>query len=101
MNEEVKRYARRSPEQWQKIIHSQQQSGLSARAFCEQREVGYASFCNWRKRLSGANGSQQAECRPTLDAGFIDLSALPGSQQLGWQITLKLGEGMELSLSKG
>jgi len=98
MNEQVKRNARRSPEQWQEIIHSQQQSGLSARAFCEQRELGYASFCNWRKRLSVVK-SQQGDNRSAPDADFIDLSTLPGSQS-GWQIILKLGDGMELSLSK-
>lgn len=99
MNEQVKHSIRRNPEQWQELIHSQQQSGLSARAFCEQGDIGYASFCNWRKRLSVGN-SQQGDNKPTPDADFIDLSTLPGSQQSGWQIILKLGDGMELSLSK-
>jgi len=98
MNEQVKHNIRRSPEQWQELIHNQQQSGLSARAFCEQRELGYASFCNWRKRLSAVKSQGNNSSAP--DADFIDLSSLPGSQQSGWQIKLKLGDGMELSLSK-
>jgi len=85
MNEQVKHNIRLSPEQWQELIHNQQQSGLSARAFCEQRYIGYASFCNWRKRLSLVK-SQHGESRPVPDADFIDLSTLPGSQQSGWQI---------------
>jgi len=100
MTEQVKRHIRRSSEQWQEMIHSQQQSGLSARAFCELRELGYASFCNWRKRLS-VTTNQQGNNRSAPDAGFIDLSTLADSQQPGWQITLKLGDGVELSLSKG
>ncbi len=98
MNEQVKYNTRRSPDQWQELVHSQQQSGLSARAFCEQRELGYASFCNWRKRLSVEKNQRDNQSAP--DAGFIDLSTLPSSQQSGWQIVLKLGDGMELSLSK-
>ena len=101
MSEQVKRRVRRSSEQWQEVIHSQQQSGLSARAFCEQQQdIGYASFCNWRKRLSAVE-NQQGACRSASDADFIDLSALPASQPSGWQIVLKLGDGMELSLSRG
>ncbi|WP_446719059.1 IS66 family insertion sequence element accessory protein TnpA, partial [Halomonas sp. FME65] len=42
----------RTPDQWQALVNQQRDSGLSARQFCEQENIGYASFCNWRKRLS-------------------------------------------------
>ena len=43
---------RRTPEQWQGLVDQQRDSGLSAMQFCKQKGIGYASFCNWRKRLS-------------------------------------------------
>jgi len=42
----------RTPEQWQTLVDQQRASGLSAPQFCKQEKIGYASFCNWRKRLS-------------------------------------------------
>lgn len=42
----------RTREQWQALVDQQRDSGfLSATRFCEQQNIGYASFCNWRKRL--------------------------------------------------
>lgn len=42
----------RTEEQWRALIDQQRNSGLSASKFCKQENIGYASFCNWRKRLS-------------------------------------------------
>lgn len=50
----------RPPDQWQVLVDQQRASGLSAPQFCTQERIGYASFCNWRKRLSG---------RSTADSG--------------------------------
>ena len=50
-------YTRRTPEQWQALIQQWQDSELSAPQFCQQHDIGYASFCNWRKRLSDRNRS--------------------------------------------
>ena len=89
----------RTPEQWQILIDQQRNSGLSAMMFCKQEHIGYASFCNWRKRLSEASGSQgSAEA-----SGFVDLSSLmatPASSGGGWHIVLSLGSGVELRLSQ-
>jgi len=98
MNEIIKRHIRRTSEQWQVLIEAQQQSNLSAKVFCGQRGVGYASFCNWRRRLLADKD------RPSLDdkleTNFIDLSTLAESKSGGWHIVLKLDDGMELSLTK-
>lgn len=90
----------RTPAQWQTLIEQQGNSGLSAMKFCQQENIGYASFCNWRKRLSdqavsGASGSGEA--------GFLDLSSLMGPSApsgSGWHIVLSLGNGVELRLSQ-
>ena len=88
----------RTSAQWQALIDQQQASGLSAAQFCKQQDIGYASFCNWRKRLSD---HQADESSTTNDTGFLDLSSLMGqSSEPGWNIVLSLGNGVELRLSQ-
>lgn len=94
------RTPRKTPEQWQALVTQQQNSGQTARQFCAEQNIGYASFCQWRKRLA------QSEPKPTpsADPGFIDLSALGTDgtrQEGGWHIVLSLGNGVELRLSQG
>jgi putative transposase len=96
----MKRYTRHTPEQWQIFIDQWRNSGLSAARFCEEQGLGYASFCDWRKRLINARPvspqSQRSE-----EAAFIDLGTLSGSHAgSGWSIVLSLGEGVELRLSR-
>lgn len=89
----------RTTEQWQVLVDQQRDSGLSAPQFCKQEGIGYASFCNWRKRLSdrSTDGSAGSD-----EPGFLDLSSLMGnspSSGPGWNIVLSLGNGVELRLS--
>ena len=85
----------RTPEQWQVLVNQQRDSGLSAVRFCEQQDIGYASFCNWRKRLSAESVDEGTGSEET---GFLDLSSLMGSSSdPGWHIVLSLGNGVELS----
>jgi hypothetical protein len=37
---------------WRKLIAQHEQSGLSVRAFCQQRRTSEYSFYHWRKRLA-------------------------------------------------
>jgi hypothetical protein len=37
---------------WRRLIAEQEQSGLSVRAFCQQRRTSEYSFYHWRKRLA-------------------------------------------------
>lgn len=90
----------RTPEQWQALVDQQRDSGLSAPKFCKQQNIGYASFCNWRKRLLDHPVSDSAD---SGEAGFLDLSSLmgaPSSSGPGWNIVLSLGNGVELRLSQ-
>lgn len=91
---------RRTPEQWRALVDQQRDSGLSAMQFCKQQSIGYASFCNWRKRLSDVPAGESAG---SAEAGFVDLSSLMGvssSSGSGWNIVLSLGNGVELRLSQ-
>lgn len=89
----------RTPKQWQTLVDQQRDSGLSAPQFCKQEGVGYASFCNWRKRLSAQTNSGTSD---SGEAGFLDLSSLMGATSTGpgWHIVLSLGNGIELRLSQ-
>lgn len=88
----------RSKTQWQELIEQWRASGLSARQFCSQQDIGYASFCQWRKRLSSPEESVAQ--RPEPEPSFIDLSALGSERTTGWNIVLNLGNGVELRLSQ-
>ncbi|MBE5038843.1 IS66 family insertion sequence hypothetical protein [Schaalia georgiae] len=90
----------RTPEQWQTLVDQQRDCGLSASKFCKQGNIGYASFCNWRKRLSDPSTNDSTG---SGEAGFLDLSSLMGnspSSGPGWHIVLSLGNGVELRLSQ-
>jgi len=90
----------RTPEQWQALVDQQRDSGLSAPQFCKQENIGYTSFCHWRKRLSDHPVSSDSN---SSEASFLDLSSLMGaspSSGPGWNIVLSLGNGVELRLSQ-
>lgn len=93
----------RSPEQWRDLIQQWQESGLSASAFCKQNDLGYASFCQWRKRLT-SEGSRAAEQKTDNAVGFIDLGAMPSthpcvdSDESRLTIHLRLGAWLNLSI---
>ena len=93
-------FIRRTPEQWQSLIQQWQDSGLPATQFCKQQEIGYASFCNWRKRIT----SQELAADNAVEAvQFLDLQSLtstPSSDAKSWNIVLSLGNGVELRLSQ-
>lgn len=90
----------RIPEQWQALVDQQRGSSLSAPQFCNQENIGYGSFCNWRKRLYDPSTEESSG---SGEAGFLDLSSLMGKSSSpgpGWNIVLSLGNGIELRLSQ-
>lgn len=93
----MRTHTRRSTDQWQALIKEQQESLLSAPKFCEQNNVGYASFCQWRKRLSDiptANSTQQS---PTF------LAVEPPDNQSDkpqWVVELQLSTDIVLRVGK-
>ena len=91
---------RQTPEQWLALVNQQRNSDLSAMQFCKQQNIGYASFCHWRKRLSDNSVEEASSDGGT---GFLDLSSLMGVSQASgasWNIVLSLGNGVELRLSQ-
>lgn len=91
----MRTHIRRSAEQWQVLIDEQSESGLSAPQFCNQRNIGYASFCQWRKRLSNPTDPTQQE--PT----FLAVNArAPDSDNPRWLVELELCSDIVLRIGK-
>ncbi|MCP5161210.1 MAG: IS66 family insertion sequence element accessory protein TnpB [Hahellaceae bacterium] len=88
----------RSAADWQALLRQWQQSALSAPAFCRQKQIGYASFCQWRKRLA-MQTDEQVEISPPPD--FIALSGLAAAPAQGnWHLWLKLGPWVEVRIGR-
>ena len=87
-------YQRKTSEQWLALVDAQQQSSLSGAKFCDQHDISYASFCKWKQRFSS---SQEPSSNDIPD--FVDLSSM-ASATGRWRITLSLGDGVELQLSR-
>ncbi len=94
-----RQYTRRTPEQWLSLIEAQQQSGLSAPRYCDHHELSYASFCKWRQRFAESQ-THRGETPVGARSDFVDLSDLAVSSPGRWHITLSLGDGVELTLSR-
>jgi putative transposase len=88
---------RRTPEQWTASVTDFLASGLSAPNFCKQQNISYAGFSKWRQRLATKNIVQTRD--NDQSASFIDVSALV-NESTHWNITLKLGNGVELILNQ-
>lgn len=102
MNRSISQFshARRTPQQWQTLVDEWQKSGESAKRFCSARSVGYASFCQWRKRLTESDPACAQEQQAAPDSGFIDLTTLAAAPTGPWHIVLSLGNGVALTLSQ-
>ena len=104
------RIKRRNRSEWEQLIQAYKVSGLSSKQFCLANDLGYASFCQWRRRLSNeVENSHRGDSTETVSSSFIDISGLSplshgavGSSpsSTSWQIVLKLGNGIELCLNQ-
>ncbi len=85
----------RSRSQWQDLLNDFASMDISAREFCNDRDLGYASFLRWRRLLS------EQTSKPA--APFVDLSSLAttaSAGRSGWNVTLDLGDGVILQLER-
>ena len=87
---------RMSKGQWAAIIEQQRQSDLSIELFCQERDIGLASFNKWKRRLSStdilpASSHQAPEFNQVRLAEPTEELAMP-------TVTLTLGAGMILTI---
>ncbi len=99
----------RSARQWQQLVERQARSSKSAREFCADHDIGYASFIQWRSRLTDSESATSL----SIDSApkFIELtSGLDEHRQHEPEridittpilIELDLGGGLQLRISRG
>jgi len=93
----MRTHIRRSAEQWQSLIDKQRASMLSAPQFCKQNQIGYASFCQWRKRLNPPSTTESTTPVPT----FVAVDPIPPqSDNPHWVAELQLGSDIVLRVGK-
>lgn len=90
------KYKRRSADQWKNLIDDQRNSGLSATRYCEQHNLGYASFCQWRKRLCSKATAPTEQLPAFLEVG----APLGVPENPHWIVELQLGPDTVLRIGK-
>ncbi|MGB7755496.1 MAG: transposase [Salinisphaera sp.] len=86
---------RRSPEQWQRLIDQQADSGQSQAAFCAAHGLSQTTFQHWKRRLKSSASPVEALFTPLTD------TSVPNEPDSGWTIELDLGDGVCLRLRRG
>ena len=91
------RQARRSRDEWRRLISEQAESGLSQRAICQSRHLSVSTFGNAKRRVraaarDGASG---------IGGDFIPIifdteTSEPATER--WNIELDLGSGVVLRI---
>lgn len=77
---------------WRQLIGDWSGSGLGQREFCNQRGVGYSTFCKWKKRILSESPSPVSEL----------IEIMPSSERVsGWDVELELGAGVILRFRRG
>ena len=76
---------------WQKQIAEQARSGLTARAFCEERNPGENAFYSWRRR----------QVKDTPPASFALVETRTSRSQSSPCLELDLGSGQCLRIPSG
>jgi putative transposase len=100
----TRRHPRYPAEQWQAWIDEQTRSGLSQRAFCEQKGLSKSSFQLWKRRLaSGTSVPPQSSATetPLFAPVSVPTTEASGSEVRGWEIELDLGDGVCLRFRRG
>jgi hypothetical protein len=92
---------RRDGEQWQMIITAQEQSGIAAKAYCEKKGIGLASFYAWRKRLTGGTGpARKKRDREFIELNQTGLTEPTPRESPAFEAVLDFGEGISITLRR-
>ena len=102
----MKRYQRRPRDEWQRLVTEQINSGQRASVFCRHREVSYASFIQWKKKLvdsdltvpssTDTNVPEFVEITPDRAPATVESDSHP--LHTGPRVELDLGGGWQLRI---
>jgi len=80
-------------QRWSDRIEHWKRSDLTQKAFCEQHQIGFASFQRWRGILA-KEGKQKA-----MPATFLPINIVPSTSAPS--LALCLGEDLRIEISVG
>lgn len=80
-------------EQWADLIELQNQSDLSIEAFCQEQDIGFASFGKWKRRLSNTVAKE-----PAFKAMHVESPPIVATEPELATITLSIGTSMTLTI---
>ena len=82
-------------EHWRGLLTEQAASGLSAAAFCREKNLAVKKFYSWHRRLTVTAASATGG-----DGGFVELVPTGGGEN-GSGVTLQVGARLSIRLEKG
>lgn len=86
---------RQSATQWAEIVKQFNASGMSAKDFCEQRDIAMATFSKWQRRTRLGSTSGKPAFTQVQTAKTI---ATPIAHHTGSIIKLEFGSGVVLTI---
>jgi hypothetical protein len=93
-------YDRRTRAQWRALVAGYEASGVSQRAFCEQRGVALSTFRYWRARLARDAGEVRPASARALQLVPVQVLAEPPAGT-GSGIVLLAGGGVRIEVATG
>jgi hypothetical protein len=84
----------RTRDEWARIMEEQTESGLSQKAFCEQRGIAVGAFYNAKKRM------RTKAMTPAVEAAFLGVTVEDVPLVPRWDVELSLGDGVVLRLRR-
>jgi hypothetical protein len=78
---------------WQGLVQDQEQSGMSAAAFCKEKHLNLHSFYSWRRRFKTESNAAG------LTDGFLEL--VPSSKLRESGIRIRLDGRVSIELDRG
>ena len=85
-------------EHWRGLLTEQAGSGLSAAAFCREKNLDVKQFYLWHRRQAAGPGPGAQP--PAEDSRFLELVAT-GGETGGSGVTVQMGERFSIRLEKG
>jgi len=76
---------------WQRLVHEQTQSGMSASAFCKENQLNLHGFYSWRRRFKTESG-------PKLTGAFLEL--VPSSKVREAGVRIRLDGRLSIELDR-
>ena len=86
----------RTAAQWQELINTFEESGLTVTEFCRQHQLAVSVFYQWRKRLSDKPASEALSSDDNWQP--VNLPNVEPVTQSDWDIELSLPNGVTLRM---